>query len=182
MNPNNSNDTMSKLLNLVCNKLDEISNARDLNTTLVNEIDALVDIKKDILEIQAMEAYSNNEYENGYSQRGMNGNSYAMRPMYAYDHRYGYPQADQRYYNELMNGAYSRSDGMNNMNGSNTNTGNYSMNNMNGTNGMNGMNGYSRDSAETEMMNMLQNMANSANSNEKREMYHRFMNEMERMK
>lgn len=154
-------NVMEKLLEMVCDKLEVIAKAGELNGTLANELDTLIDIKKDILEVQAMEEYTNNQ--NMY----MNNNGYSGTPMHGYNS-----------YNNGMNGnSYGRgyvihpydTDRM---------RGDYGWDQSYGR--MNMARGYSRDNAEQEVMNKLSDMAQNA-SPEKRDMINRFMNEMDKM-
>lgn len=151
-------NVMDTLLEMVCDKLEVIAKAGELNGTLASELDTLIDIKKDILEVQAMEEYTNNQ--NMY----MNNNGYSGSPMHSYNS-----------YNSGMNGnSYSRgyvihpydTDRM---------RGDYGWDQSYGR--MNMSRGYSRDNAEQEVMNKLSDMAQNA-SPEKRDMINRFMNEM----
>lgn len=156
-------NVMDTLLEMVCDKLEVIAKAGELNGTLASELDTLIDIKKDILEVQAMEEYTNNQ--NMY----MNNNGYSGTPMHGYNS-----------YDNGMNG--------NSMNGNSYSRGYvihpYDTDRMRGGYGwdqsygrMNS--GYSRDDAEQDIMNKLHAMAQNTTP-EKREMINKFMSEMER--
>lgn len=155
-----NNDTMQKLLDMVCAKIDQIAQAKELNATLVRDLDVLIDIKKDILTIRAMEEngyYEDNSYSMGRG-RGMysNANGYMITP-------YDVPQGQ---FNSNM---YSRN--------------NMSYNGSDGYNSYNsyGRNGYSREGSKDEMKNHLHQMMQKAGSQEERDMVQRFMDEVDRM-
>ena len=113
---------------MIYREIDEISEQNQLTIECVEALGELVDILKDIAEIEAMENYGDNGYSNngGYSQRGgkymryYDGNSYGGYSGNSYRGSYrrnGYSREDGRQYmiselERMMNEAQNESDKM----------------------------------------------------------------------
>ena len=149
------NKAMENVLNLVCDEIEKIGKQSALDQVSLKNLDTLIDIKKDIVEINAMESGSNN-YGNESVNRMYN-NGYSSTPGYS---NYGNGSWDRRgYYIQ----PYYNSNGMS----------------MNGMGHMN--NGYSRAASEEEMRSMLYEMANNVSA-DKADMIHDFLNQFDQMK
>lgn len=155
-------NVMENLMDLTCSELEKISKRSELDQVSLKNLSMLIDIKKDILEIEGMEEYAENRnnanmssnngygsydnrgytggnsYTNGYSNHGWN-RGYVIQPYYA---------------NNGMNGSSYGNMGM--------------------------MNGYSRAGSEEEMKSMLREMAGNV-SPEKQNMIHDFLNQFDQM-
>lgn len=58
---------MNELLKIICGELELIVNKGSLDVASLNNLNTLIDIRKDIVEIQAMEEYGYNNYSGYYS-------------------------------------------------------------------------------------------------------------------
>ena len=93
------NNVMDDLHEMICDELECIQKKGALDTNSLNILDKLVDIKKDILEIQAMEDYIG---QDNYIRNNGNMYSYSYYPRYAYNrmsyannyNRYNYSRAE----------------------------------------------------------------------------------------
>lgn len=173
-NINSGRDTMDKVLDLVCDELDGIAKQSELTPVTLKYLDKLVDIKKDIVEIRAMEEYqspeenmemmSNGYYRSngGYSNaNGMHGNGYSTH--WGGNRGYIIQPYNTPYYDNGMNGG--------------GNMGNGYSNRMY----MNSMPHYSRTGSEHEMIQDLRELAASA-SQEKKTLINNFIAQLEATK
>lgn len=165
-----SRNIMEDFLEWICDELEtlheEVKKKGKLDTSTLNQLDAMVDVKKDILEVMGMEEYldnKSNEYSNtrnSYSNGRMNSNSY---------------NNGNRYMNMNMNNGYS---------GHGYNRGYYIqpyyMENRGGMGMPYNNYGYSRDMSEQEMIQQLRDMASNANP-QKKDAIHSFLEQLEQM-
>lgn len=169
--------TLEKVLDLVCCELDCIAKQPELDQLSLNNLDTLIDIKKDIAEIMAMEKYDGygqgsgvgmdipieapEGYGYGYNGGYSHGQGYSYSPWH---HNRGY-FIEPYYYDN----GYSNRDmnmGMNHSYGRNMNM---------------RMPQYSREGSEHEMIQRLNEMANETVDTNKKELIKNFVSQLEMM-